>query len=541
MKISIGRNGIDLGEWPAEEIRSFYQEGRLVDTDCYWTDGMTEWSPLARFIRPPHPFPATPSEQALSSAGPTPSTSPFLQPDPVPAEERQAHFRVRAAARMIDLFLWALVTTFFLIPLALVSGNVLNFNPTIHSSNQLEILSWVLFFTLTILGDISFIIGEIICLSLWGTSPGKLIFGLKIISADGGRFLPLKESFLRSFYLLANFGFMLFFPLNVALSGIKNRKPFLKSGTTFWDRKSGTVVIRKPMGNTRFKMGVLACILCSVGTLFYFKITFLETSFILHSKTPVALLIGFQQEAKSDAENSSSSQLLLTLPSQPYSLAPATPAGPATVVTDNAEAAGYRLSATAGDAVAARKLGLLYLKGQGVPQDLTQALNWLQRAANQGDAVAQYTLGNMYLNAQGISQDYSHAFSWYQKAANQGNANAQNDVGSMYLTGQGVAKDYSQAFKWYQKAANQGNPIAQYNIGGMYLKAQGVSRDYTRAFSWYQKAADQGESDAPYAIGFMYENGLGVTKDIPTAVKWYKKAAAHGNVSAQQWLQRSGH
>jgi len=540
MKISIGRNGTEIGEWPAEEIRSFYQEGRLVDTDCYWTDGMTEWSPLARFIRPLHPFPATPSEQALSSAGPTLSTSPFLQPDPVPAKERQTHFRVRAAARMIDLFLWALVTTIFLIPLALVSGDVLNFDPTPYSSNQLDILTWVLFFALTILGDISFIIGEIICLSLLGTSPGKLLFELKVSSADGGRFLPLKVSFLRGFYLLADLGFMLFFPLNAVVSGIKNGRSFLKSGSTFWDRKSGTIVTRKPMGNTRLNLGVLVCIICSVGTLFYFKITFLEASFILHPKTPASSFTGSQQEAKSEAENPSSSQVLLTFPSQPDSLAPATPAGPATMATDNTEAARYRLSATAGDAAAARKLGLLYLKGQGVPQDLTEALHWLQRAAKQGDASAQYTVGNMYLNAQGVSQDYSQAFNWYQKAANQGDADAQNDVGSMYLTGQGVAKDYSQAFKWYQKAANQGNPIAQYNIAGMYLKAQGVAKDYNRAFTWYQKAADQGESGAQYAVGFMYENGFGVTKDLPTAVEWYKIAAAHGDVSAQQWLKRSG-
>lgn len=40
MNISISRDGVELGDWTEEEVRTFFNEGRLVGTDCYWREGM---------------------------------------------------------------------------------------------------------------------------------------------------------------------------------------------------------------------------------------------------------------------------------------------------------------------------------------------------------------------------------------------------------------------------------------------------------------------------------------------------------------------
>src|SRR5262245_43310762 len=53
-------------------------------------------------------------------------------------------------------------------------------------------------------------------------------------------------------------------------------------------------------------------------------------------------------------------------------------------------------SAQQGNATAQEYLGVMYAKGQGVPQDYGQAIQWYQRAAQQGDASAQFNLGVMY-------------------------------------------------------------------------------------------------------------------------------------------------
>lgn len=55
MNVSISRDGKELGEWPQEEVRSLYSKGKLLPTDHYWKEGMTEWAELSRMIKPPPP------------------------------------------------------------------------------------------------------------------------------------------------------------------------------------------------------------------------------------------------------------------------------------------------------------------------------------------------------------------------------------------------------------------------------------------------------------------------------------------------------
>jgi hypothetical protein len=55
MNVSISRDGVEIGEWPEEEVRAYFKEGRLLPTDYYWKEGMTEWSTLDKFIKPPPP------------------------------------------------------------------------------------------------------------------------------------------------------------------------------------------------------------------------------------------------------------------------------------------------------------------------------------------------------------------------------------------------------------------------------------------------------------------------------------------------------
>ena len=67
-----------------------------------------------------------------------------------------------------------------------------------------------------------------------------------------------------------------------------------------------------------------------------------------------------------------------------------------------------------GDAIAQTSLGVLYERGDGVPQDIKQAVRWYRLAAEQGDAIAQFNLGIMYDNGRGVSQDYKEAVKWYR-------------------------------------------------------------------------------------------------------------------------------
>ncbi len=123
----------------------------------------------------------------------------------------------------------------------------------------------------------------------------------------------------------------------------------------------------------------------------------------------------------------------------------------------------YRNAAEQGDAAAQSYMGWLYFRGEGVPQDLEEALKWYSKAARQGNAAAQTNLGWMYDSGQGISQNRQHAVEWYRKAAEQGYAPAQANLGAMYGTGDSLPQDYILAYMWNNLAAAQGHTDAQKN------------------------------------------------------------------------------
>ena len=114
-----------------------------------------------------------------------------------------------------------------------------------------------------------------------------------------------------------------------------------------------------------------------------------------------------------------------------------------------------------GDAKAQFRLGMAYLKGEGVDRDPPLALKWIGRAAEQGYGEAQYTLGVMHHAGRGALQSFPLAFKWFELAAQQNHAEAQYSLGVLYRNGQGVAVDKSKSYVWFNLAASQGHERAR--------------------------------------------------------------------------------
>ena len=93
--------------------------------------------------------------------------------------------------------------------------------------------------------------------------------------------------------------------------------------------------------------------------------------------------------------------------------------------------------------------------------DYATSLRLWRSLAKQGNAQAQNNLGLMYDRGQGVPQDYREAMKWYRKAAEQGDADAQFNLGVMYANGQGVQRDYVVAHMWFILAAASGDNQAQ--------------------------------------------------------------------------------
>ena len=200
---------------------------------------------------------------------------------------------------------------------------------------------------------------------------------------------------------------------------------------------------------------------------------------------------------------------------------------------ENGDAEMYRSLAEQGSAWAQYRMGLIYSKGKGVPQDFAKALKWYHKAAAQGDADAQFNIGSMYDEGKGVQQAYVETVKWYRMAAEQGHVKAQYKLGRMYYEDRGVPQDYSEAAKWFNKAAKQGNAGAQIMLGLMYFSGEGVQQDYAEAAKWVRMAAEQGSAWAQYKLGWMYYDGKGVPQNDAEAVKCFRMAAAQGDADAQ--------
>jgi S1-C subfamily serine protease len=137
-------------------------------------------------------------------------------------------------------------------------------------------------------------------------------------------------------------------------------------------------------------------------------------------------------------------------------------------------------------------IGMLYVRGQGVPQDYAEAAKWIQQAADKGHAEAQATLGGMFQLGSGEPQDYAQAAEWLRKAAEQGFPVAQLALGNLLSEGQGVRKNDAEAVMWWHRAAEQGDATAQANLGAAYQFGTGVAMDYGEAYFWW-KVASAGE------------------------------------------------
>jgi len=100
------------------------------------------------------------------------------------------------------------------------------------------------------------------------------------------------------------------------------------------------------------------------------------------------------------------------------------------------------------------------LEDKSVEQDIKEAANWFQKAAEEKDDKAQYNLGQMYYHGDAVTKNLEEAFRQFQKAADQGLAHAQFNLGVMYYYGEGVEQDRKEAEKWFEKAAAQGDEEA---------------------------------------------------------------------------------
>jgi TPR repeat protein len=113
----------------------------------------------------------------------------------------------------------------------------------------------------------------------------------------------------------------------------------------------------------------------------------------------------------------------------------------------------YRSLADSGNVYAQGIIGIMYAKGEGVPQNDAEAVKWYRLAADQGNAEAQTNLGVKYARGQGVPQDYITAYMWFYLSAAQGDQDAFRDLGAaaQRMTTAQIAEAQKLAREWKPK------------------------------------------------------------------------------------------
>jgi len=200
----------------------------------------------------------------------------------------------------------------------------------------------------------------------------------------------------------------------------------------------------------------------------------------------------------------------------------------------------YARAVELGDVEAAFALGVLYARGSpGLERNYAEAARLFEMAAAREHALANYNLGLLFLNGQGRPENPHRAFAHIRFAAWRGVVAAQYDLGTLYATGTGVEANAFEAARWIEKAANAGHPEAEIEFATTLFKVDAPPGDATalekqkaaekRGAALFRSAAEKGYPIAQNRLARCYAYGKGVEENTFEAVKWHLIAKAGGH------------
>lgn len=109
-----------------------------------------------------------------------------------------------------------------------------------------------------------------------------------------------------------------------------------------------------------------------------------------------------------------------------------------------------------------------------------EKFSWALKAAQNNNTDAMVNVGSKYMKGEGVEESKTKALEWWKKAADLGNSNAMFEIGNAYYSGAGVGLNTITAESWYQKAKNTAAKKSYteywtlYKLGNMYAKSNSL-------------------------------------------------------------------
>lgn len=216
-------------------------------------------------------------------------------------------------------------------------------------------------------------------------------------------------------------------------------------------------------------------------------------------------------------------------------------------------------SAEAGFHLAQHALGLEYIVGELVEQDIVLGVAWISRAAQQGDLDAQVQLAELALLGALTGTSADEALDLVSHLSEQGFPPADAYLGELLVEGDVLNQDIDKGFELLERAALQGDARAQeflwriyrpYYTMLMFSRGRTLSpedmppntgpfygKNSDDARRWAEVMSDYDYPDGLIVLAPLYEVGAGYEKSIETAFELYSRAAAQGHPVAIQKVE----
>ena len=165
------------------------------------------------------------------------------------------------------------------------------------------------------------------------------------------------------------------------------------------------------------------------------------------------------------------------------------------VAIDEQRAVDYLTKASEQDHTAAQRNLAIALENQNSP-DKNKVITLYEKAAAKDGAYALNNLAVCYLLGDGVKQNVKQAVKYLEKAVKLGDDYAMVNLADCYAIGNGLIKNDKKAFELYKQAAEKNNIDGMRNMADCLLNGTGTKQDFQLAMEMYKKASDFGDIKA---------------------------------------------
>lgn len=189
-----------------------------------------------------------------------------------------------------------------------------------------------------------------------------------------------------------------------------------------------------------------------------------------------------------------------------------------------------------GDPCATFHMGKIYSLGIGVVRDVTQAVEWYEKAMKLDEARAFSNMGWFYQEGTGVEKDPVKAFELLTHAGNDGVQSAKTASGTMLLKGEGCEKDVETGIKRIEEAFEAGYLNAGNHLADIYFEGTWVPKDVEKSHAWLQRVAEAGDEKSMAMLGYRLIAGTHGKQDIDAGKMWMQKAVDRQYHPAFLWF-----